>query len=25
LNPGDKVIFPLPENVGDGTRVEVRQ
>jgi RND family efflux transporter MFP subunit len=25
LNPGDKVIFPVPENVSDGARVEVRQ
>lgn len=25
LNPGERVIFPVPANVSDGTRVEVKQ
>ena len=25
LNPGERVIYPVPANVSDGTRVEVRQ
>jgi membrane fusion protein, multidrug efflux system len=24
LNPGEKIVFPVPTGVSDGTRVEVR-
>jgi hypothetical protein len=24
LNPGERIVFPVPANVSDGTKVEVR-